>query len=341
MTTREKTALVLGANGGVGGEIARALLQRGWMVQALARDPASASRRWDGEGTPEWIKGDAMDGAAVMNAAEGASLIVHAVNPPGYRDWDKLVLPMLDNTIAAAKAGGATIVLPGTVYNFGSDAFDNPTETAPQNPVTRKGKIRVEMEKRLRDASASGARSLIVRCGDFFGPRAANNWFSQGLVKPGKPVTSISYPGNKGVGHQWAYLPDVGETVAQLVEHRDQFEPFAVFHMEGHWDGDGTRMIEAIRYAAGNPGISARRFPWWALVLASPFVTLFREMREMRYLWSVPLRMRNTKLVKVLGAEPHTDWDVAVRTTLQAMGCLASPPALPHSSPSVTAASAR
>jgi hypothetical protein len=58
-----------------------------------------------------------------MEAAKGCSVIVHAVNPPGYRNWAQLVLPMLDNTIAAAKAEGATIVLPGTVYNYGPDAF--------------------------------------------------------------------------------------------------------------------------------------------------------------------------------------------------------------------------
>jgi hypothetical protein len=52
-----------------------------------------------------------------------ADLIVHAVNPPGYRNWRGLALPMLDNTIAAAKSAGARIMFPGTVYNFGPDAF--------------------------------------------------------------------------------------------------------------------------------------------------------------------------------------------------------------------------
>ncbi|MBX3576402.1 MAG: NAD(P)H-binding protein [Rhizobiaceae bacterium] len=322
MTTDNRTALVLGANGGVGGEIAMALLRRNWTVKALVRDPKSAAARWQGGvDAPEWIAGDAMDAASVLAAAEGTALIVHAVNPPGYRDWDTLVLPMIDNTIAAARWAGATIVLPGTVYNFGPDAFDNPTETAAQNAVTRKGRIRVEMEARLRMASWDGARALIVRCGDFFGPRAANNWFSQGLVKPGKPVSSISYPGRKGTGHQWAYLPDVGETVAALVGRRDELAPFEVFHMDGHWDPDGTRMIEAIRTVAGSD-VSVSRFPWWALTLASPFVALFREMREMRYLWNVPLRMRNAKLVKLLGKEPHTDWETAVRSTLAGMGSL-------------------
>jgi nucleoside-diphosphate-sugar epimerase len=178
------------------------------------------------------------------------------------------------------------------------------------------------MEKRLRDAAKAGAPALILRCGDFFGPHAANNWFSQGLVKPGRPVTSISYPGRRGAGHQWAYLPDVGETVAQLLERGEALEPCAVFHMEGHWDADGTRMIEAIRGATGNPGLPARAFPWWLVTAASPFVTLFREMREMRYLWRVPLHMTNRKLVAFLGREPHTGWQEAVRETLKGIGSL-------------------
>ena len=60
----------------------------------------------------------------VIAAASGCSVIVHAVNPPGYRRWSELVLPMLDSTIAAACSVGATIVLPGTVYNFGDAPSD-------------------------------------------------------------------------------------------------------------------------------------------------------------------------------------------------------------------------
>jgi hypothetical protein len=51
-------------------------------------------------------------------------------------------------------------------------------------------------------------------------------------------------------------------------------------------------------------------------------VTLFREMREMRYLWRVPLRMTNRKLVAFLGREPHTAWETAVRETLKGIDSL-------------------
>ena len=140
----------------------------------------------------------AMQRADVLAAAQGCSVIVHAVNPPGYRRWAELVLPMLDNTIAAATARGATIVLPGTVYNYGPDVFPLLAETAPQQPVTRKGAIRVALEQRLQAATQLGARVLIVRAGDFFGPQAGNSWFAQGLVKPGQTAHRVSNPGCKG-----------------------------------------------------------------------------------------------------------------------------------------------
>ena len=317
-----KTALVLGATGGIGGEVARQLRDAGWNVRALKRGQQATTIR-DGI---TWIAGDAMRREDVMAAAQGCSVIVHAVNPPGYRRWAELVLPMLDNTMAAATAQGATIVLPGTVYNFGPDAFPELLEDSPQHPQTRKGAIRVELERRLRSASESGVRAIVVRSGDFFGPKPGNSWFSQALVKPGRPVTVVNLPGRTGIGHQWSYLPDVARTMVELLARRESLEQFAVFHMAGHWDADGVQMAEAIRRVVVRRGGRApqrRAFPWWLLTLASPFVATFREMREMRYLWQEPVRMCNDKLKSVLGAEPHTPLDQAVESALDGMGCLA------------------
>jgi len=319
---RGKTALILGATGGIGGEVARQLRDEGWNVRALKRGLDGAAAR-DGI---SWFAGDALNRDDVLRAAEGVDVIVHAVNPPGYRKWPQLVLPMIDNTIAAAITERATIVLPGTVYNYGPDAFPVIAEDAPQVPLTRKGKIRVELEQRLEAATHHGARVIIVRAGDFFGPHAGNNWFSQGLVKPGKPVTTVSVPNDKGVGHEWSYLPDVARTMVELLTRRDQLEPFATFHMAGHWDPDGTRMASAIVQTVerrGGPRPEVRALPWSVMRALSPFVVTFRELLEMRYLWRQPVRMSNARLMAVLGREPHTPLDRAVEATLVGLGCLA------------------
>ncbi|KVL18749.1 NAD-dependent epimerase/dehydratase family protein [Burkholderia ubonensis] len=317
----ERQALVLGATGGIGGEVARQLRDAGWRVRALQRGLTDATAQRDGLA---WVRGDALDRDAVMQAARGCAVIVHAVNPPGYRRWSEWVLPMIDNTIAAAAAAGATVVLPGTVYNYGADAFPVLHEDAPQHPSTRKGAIRVELERRLQDAAARGVRTIIVRAGDFFGPRAGNNWFSQGLVKPGQPLGAVSLPGRRGVGHQWAYLPDVARAMVELIARRETLAPFARFHLAGHWDADGTEMVQAICRVAQRHGVrpALRRFPWWLVRAASPFVPTLRELLEMRYLWREPVRLDNAQLTAVLGREPHTPLDAAVEATLVGLGCL-------------------
>ncbi|WP_075217076.1 NAD-dependent epimerase/dehydratase family protein [Mongoliimonas terrestris] len=316
--TRTQTALVLGATGGIGGAVARRLVADGWTVRGMTRD---ASRTGQRDGIA-WVVGDALRPADVRTAADGADLIVHAVNPPGYRHWGKLVLPMLDSTIAAAEANGARILLPGTVYNYGPDVLARIDERSPQRPLTRKGAIRAEMERRLAAAANYGkATALVVRAGDYFGPRAGNNWFSQALVTPGVRPRAITYPGRPGVGHQWAYLPDVAETMVRLLE-RDDLASFATYHMAGHWDADGTAMIQAIRRALGAQDLPVKALPWTLMRLVGPFVPLFRELAEMRYFWSSPARLVNDRLVATLGAEPHTPLDAAVRATLADLGCL-------------------
>lgn len=321
MSTSNHIALVLGANGGVGGETAAALVRRGWTVRALVRDLSKATRP-----DFEYIQGDVMDRAAVVAAAKGASIIVHAVNPPGYRGWKKLVLPMIDNSIAAARASGARILLPGTIYNYDPAAHALIDETTPQRAFTRKGKIRVQMEARLEAAAASGSanggvRSLILRAGDYFGPRSTtNSWFASGMVTPGKPVKTILYPGDEGVGHAWAYLPDVGETFARLADREAGLPAFARFHFGGVWDADGTAMVGAIARAAGLKRPNMFRLPWGLVPVVGLFNETFRELTEMRPFWREPVRLDNRRLVAFLGEEPRTPLDVAVRTTMAGLG---------------------
>jgi nucleoside-diphosphate-sugar epimerase len=66
--------------------------------------------------------------------------------------------------------------------------------------------------------------------------------------------------------------------------------------------------------------------PWLAMRLAAPFVPLFRELAEMRYLWEQPLRLSNARLHATIGTEPRTKLDEAVRAMLGAMGCLGPVP---------------
>jgi nucleoside-diphosphate-sugar epimerase len=142
------------------------------------------------------------------------------------------------------------------------------------------------------------------------------------MVKPGRPLKSVVYPGQRNAGHAWAYLPDLAEAVALLADREASLPDFDSFHFAGHWFERGVEFAEAVRRVSQNPDLPIRGFPWIFIYLASPFVTFFREALEMRYLWRVPLRLDNSKLVALLGQEPHTLVDRALRTTLAELGCI-------------------
>jgi nucleoside-diphosphate-sugar epimerase len=319
MSPSTKIALVIGAAGGIGGATAAALAQHGWSVRGLTRRPQPANS------TIEWIAGDAMKAADVLRAAQGALLIVHAANPPGYRNWSTEVLPMIDNTIAAAQAVGARVVLPGTIYNYGADAFPVLREDSPQHPSTRKGAIRVEMENRLRAASRTGAPVLIVRAGDFFGPKTTgNSVFSAAMIQPGAPVKRVINPVRRGASHAWAYLPDVGETIARLMDRKAELGAFETFNFSGY-QLEAREMPAAIARVIGHPSLPVWPLPWFLIVALQPFVRLFREMAEMRYLWRESISLDGSKLKAFLGnGLPSTPLDTAVRDTLAGLGCLDS-----------------
>ncbi|MEX2479385.1 MAG: SDR family NAD(P)-dependent oxidoreductase [Gammaproteobacteria bacterium] len=315
-----RTALVIGATGGIGHAVAEALLAHGWTVKALHREPERA-RGASPDLPVSWVRGDAMSAADVTAAADGADIVFHGANPPGYRRWRELAIPMLANAIAAARASGARLIFPGNVYNFGPDAGVIVDESAPQNPTTRKGAVRVEMEQMLAGAVADGVRSIVVRAGDFLGD-ASGSWFRAVMVKPDRPLRAVTYPGVRNIGHAWAYLPDLAETVARLADIEQDLDAFEVFHFDGHWVDPGVEICHAVRRAAGKPDLPIRSFPWIAVYLASPFSPFMRELLEMRYLWRRPLRLDNRKLVSRLGAEPHTPLDEAVAQTLASMGAM-------------------
>lgn len=317
-TASAPVALILGMSGAIGGAIADALARRGYQIRALARTkPAQPTKPYD----IAWVTGDALDQAKVIEAAKGAALIVHGVNPPGYAKWREVGIPMLANSIAAARASGATILFPANVYVFSPESGAVVDETAAMAPKTRKGQVRLEMETLLVDAARlHGVRTIVVRAGDFFGPGVHNSWFAQAVAKGGRSAKVLNDPCSPGVGHTWAYVPDLAEVFARLVDRRDTLDAYEMVHFQGHWTDPGRLMPEAVNRVIGRDDLAIKPFPWITVYLGAPFVTFLREAIEMRWLWRHPLRLDNRKLERLIGPEPHTFLDAAIVAALDNEG---------------------
>jgi nucleoside-diphosphate-sugar epimerase len=317
----KETVLVLGANGRFGRVVVRAFADAGWKVVAQARKPLV-----DGaHGRVKYLGAAVTETEAVVEAARGASVVVHAMNPL-YTNWDAEALPLNAAAIGIAHSLEATLMLPGNVYNFGSPIPAELTEQTPEHPTNRKGEIRFEMEAAIR---AGAPRSIIVRAGDFFGGPGTGSWFDLAVVKDlgrGK----ITYPGPLDVLHAWAYLPDLARTFVLLAQARGELSAHQSFHFPGY-AVRGEELVAAITRAAHRRGVLAegrvaavKGMPWTLVRIAGVFNPMLRELARMSYLWRQPHRLIGTKLQSVIGKIPMTPLDTALEETLAQIPFLAT-----------------
>jgi nucleoside-diphosphate-sugar epimerase len=322
------SVLILGARGRFGLAAAKAFTAAGWRVLAQVRPGASLPAL--AAATPGicWLPMDLNDSAALARAAQGAAVVVHALNPSAYtfKAWAAEGLPMLDASLQLARALGATLMLPGNVYNFGAAMPPLLHEGTPQVAQTIKGKIRIAMEEKMR---TSGVRSVVIRAGDFFGS-GQNSWFDMFLVKnisKGK----MTYPGHRDVPTAWAYLPDLARTFVAVADRRASLAQFEVLHFKGY-SLTGQQWLDALEPLAKEGGwvkpqgqLKLSALPWPVIRVGALVNPTWASLLEMRYLWDTPHALANDKLVLLLGTEPHTPLRLAAQNALADLGKLEQP----------------
>jgi nucleoside-diphosphate-sugar epimerase len=287
-----KTALIIGSNGNFGTEMAIALQQAGWKVRALVRDAGKANKQLKFD---EVVQGDAMSRHDVEQAARGVEVIVYAASPP-YPRWSELALKMLEPTVLVAQKLQLRILFPGNVYGLLPSEVDL-NEQAINAPVTEKGKIRVQMETRLKQAASQGAKVTIVRSGDYIGPRMAVSWHSQ-IFKKTKQGIKMAMPHDEQHEHFWTYLPDLSANVAQLLDR-----PQSDFDV---WNDTGFTLKTEdwkIAFAANGLATKTTRFPWWMYRLLAMVSPTLKEVMKMRYLWQQRIVLDGQKMADALGED--------------------------------------
>ena len=263
-----KTVLIAGASGRAGSHAAHAFKRAGWEVRSYQR------------------------GSDMAQAAQGCSVIFNGLNPPNYQNWEADLPQITRDMIAAAKASGARVILPGNVYNFGTQPAPWSHKT-PHRPNTGKGRIRADIEAMYRE---SRIKILILRAGDFIDAGQTGNWFDKVLTgKLDKRV--FTYPGNIGIPHAWAYLPDFARAAVELVstETLSDFEDVAF----PGFTLSGAQMREVLEQIRGQK-LKSKPLFWPALRMAGLVWKTGAALVEMRYLWDHPHALDGAKFARLL-----------------------------------------
>lgn len=296
---------VLGLNGRIGQEVAKAFVNAGWEVRGMGRtDKVHLAG-------VEFVTGDAGTPADVRRASEGADVVVNALNLP-YDQWDKgRAEAQLASVLEGLDGSQATLMFPGNIYNYAADQVML-TPDLPQRPEKNKGAIRVRQEQMLKAASDRGLQVIILRSADFYAPGATGSMFDLAMLARIKS-NILQYPGDPAIGHSWAYLPDLGRAYVKLADVRRSLGRFERFHFAGHY-ATGHEMMAAIQRVLPQRA-KQTRVPWNLLRVIGIFVPVIREVIKMNYLWAVPHRLRDDRLNDILGPDFNTPFEEAVTRT--------------------------
>ena len=301
------TVLILGAQGRLGSALVDAFAHHGWHVIAQSRTPGAA------RGSSQLIA-DMRDVDQVVKSAQATGhvdVVIHAANVI-YTRWAAEAVPMNDAAIAIAKALGATLMLPGNVYNFGADMPEHLRSNTPQQADTSKGKIRIAMEHALAAAAEQGTQALVIRAGDFFGS-GVGSWFDQAIAKDVQKG-KLTYPGPLNLVHAWAYAPDLAATFVRVAEARHTLARFENIHFAGY-AVTGYEFVQTMQaFAQRNLKVSS--MPWWLIRTVGLIKPLWRELAEMSYLWQRPHRLVTDDAHARLIA-PATPFDLAIAASLR------------------------
>lgn len=272
-----KIVLILGASGKIGQNAAQAFADAGWHV-----------RKYDRKSND------------MTAAARGVDVIVNGLNPPNYHNWAKTIPEITNQVIAAAMASGATVIIPGNVYNFGNTPGIW-SETTPHCPNTRKGQIRVDMEQAYRE---SGVQTIVLRAGNFIDPNRDDDIMGLLYLRAIRKNRLIA-AGRPDVPQAMCYLPDWAKAAVLLAEKRAELATFEDIPFPGH-NFSILELQAALQYYLDR-NIKITRFPWWMFAMLAPFWELAREMNEMQYLWNTPHQLSGEKFNRLLPDFVPTD----------------------------------
>lgn len=300
--------VVLGASGGAGNAIARALDEEGLPVRAVNRSGAAE--------LPEGIEIVAADITTVdgaERAVQGAGVVYMAAQPP-YHRWPDEFPRMLERVIDATAAVGAKLVMVDNLYAYGPTT-GTMTEQTPERATDRKGKVRREMTRTLLDAHEAGrVRVAIGRASDYFGPRADTSAITALAIEPAAADKTIRWTGSLDEAHAVAYLPDIARAYVALGRSEDA--DGQIWILPHGAPVSGREFLDLVNQAATKP-LKTGVVPPSVLRIASPFHKISKETLGIVYQWTSPFVVDDAKFQQAFGPFATTPLDEAVRDTVK------------------------
>lgn len=299
--------VVLGASGGVGRALVAELTREGHETRAVCR------RTPDGLGDAECVTADlsTLDGA--RRACADAAVVFHAAQPP-YNRWPEEFPAMTTNVIEAASEAGAKLVMVDNLYMYGPTPGPL-VEHLPRAATGRKGVVRAQMERQLRDAHASGLlRVTIGRLADYYGPHGSNSTVAALVLEPAVRGKAMRWPGSTTAPRTLHYLPDAARGLMILADNDGA--DGKVWHLPAAPATTGEEFMTLVDRCLTSP-VKAGSIGTLAMRIGGLFSPEARETVECMYQWTAPFVVDSSAFTSAFGPLTVTPHAEAVAATVR------------------------
>jgi len=307
---------LFGATGTVGKALAAQLAKLGRSFRVVGRSEERLRQTFRSyEPLVDYAAADLSDSSSAARAARGVDTIFYTVGVPytQFRQHPKLTRIAL---AAAAASGVRHYVHLSTVYPYGAPQQEFVNESHPRNPTAFKGRMRKEQEDLVLSAdNPGGMRTTILRPPDFYGPDSELSYtrpIFDAAVKGG----TANVIGPIDTPHEFIFVPDLAETLIALSEKQEAYG--------SAWNVAGpglttTRQFAELVFGAVHQKPRLRVAGKFMLRVLGLFNPLLREIVEMHYLWTTPVKLDDTRLRQLLPNLHKTPYPEGIRQTIDAM----------------------
>jgi nucleoside-diphosphate-sugar epimerase len=306
-----KKALVLGATGGIGYALVRELVEQGVEVVAFSRGKERLHALYQNESKVSIYSGNALVEKDVIEAADGVDIIFHAVSFP-YQEWKDKHPLCIEIIVRAAEMHQAKIALVDNIYAYGRQSKIEVIEDTKKEPHTKKGKIRLAMENRLK---RSNVPCLIVHMPDLYGPNAENTILHETLKNVVLNKTA-NFVGDIKVAREFIFTLDGAKAMVELALREDTYNQN--WNIPSAHPITGEEIIEILRKEVGYKK-SIRTVSKTMIQFIGLFQPFMREMVEMMYLTADPVILCGKKYEAKIGPIPQTPYKEGIKETLNWM----------------------
>lgn len=306
-----KKAIVLGASGAMGYAIVNELAERNIEVCAFARNRKKLEKLFGRSENIQIAAGDALNKNELAKAVEGCELVFHSINIP-YQEWAEKLLPIMRNVLEVVKENQAKLALVDNIYAYGRSNFGKVKETAPKQPHTKKGKLRLEQIEMIRN---SGVPYVIAHFPDFYGPNAEGTMIGTTLPNVLRNKTAI-YVGCQKKAREHIFTIDGAKAIVNLAITEKAYGQ--EWNIPAYGPITGEELIRLLREMTGfeKKVITIRK---WMIQLLGLFNPFMHEFAEMYYLTEEPVVLDGSKYEREIGPLPRTPYEEGLKNTIDWM----------------------